>query len=390
MNKKKLLIVAHHLTIGGVQKSLISALKAIDYDKYDVTLYLRKNRTDLLSLVDERVNVIINDDKHHYYRKPYCVYLQILMAFYNLLGKKKKAEKINKKLSEKIVNYSMSYERKRFFSSDKYDIAVAYVQGYTALFVAECVSAEKKVVFFHTSVDELHHIHEKIIDKFYCAVAIHDEQKELIKEWYPEIKNKITIVENYCDKELIENQSKEFNVAKPEEKVVLCSCGRFTQVKGFNLAVEAAKILKDRHIPFIWYFVGDGPERDNIEALIKEYGLQEEIVITGMQKNPYPYMNACDIYVQPSYQDAMPLTLIEAKRLNKLIITTDTVGGRKLVDNKITGLVCEIDSSSIADSIECFVKNKELSDSVQTNLKNADYSDEFNKYKIQWQNLLEE
>ena len=58
MKKKKLLIVAHHLTIGGVQKSLIAALKAIDYEKFDVTLYLRKNRTDLLSLVDERVNVI--------------------------------------------------------------------------------------------------------------------------------------------------------------------------------------------------------------------------------------------------------------------------------------------------------------------------------------------
>ena len=58
MKKKKLLIVAHHLTIGGVQKSLISALKVIDYEKFDVTLYLRKNRTDLLAFVDERVNVL--------------------------------------------------------------------------------------------------------------------------------------------------------------------------------------------------------------------------------------------------------------------------------------------------------------------------------------------
>ena len=39
--KKKLLIVAHHMTIGGVQKSLISALKALDYNKYDVTLSTR-------------------------------------------------------------------------------------------------------------------------------------------------------------------------------------------------------------------------------------------------------------------------------------------------------------------------------------------------------------
>ena len=75
--KKKLLIVAHHMTIGGVQKSLISALKALDYNNYDVTLYLRKNRTDLLPFVDERVNVIVNTDPNRYYRKPYAIFLQV-------------------------------------------------------------------------------------------------------------------------------------------------------------------------------------------------------------------------------------------------------------------------------------------------------------------------
>ena len=74
--KKKLLIVAHHMTVGGVQKTLISASKAIDYDRYDVTLYLRKNRTDLLSLVDGRMNVIINKDPNRYYRKPFALILQ--------------------------------------------------------------------------------------------------------------------------------------------------------------------------------------------------------------------------------------------------------------------------------------------------------------------------
>ena len=69
MAKKKILIVAHHLTVGGVQKSLISALRNIDYDSNDVTLYLRKNRLDLLPFVDSRVKVIVNEDKQQYYRK---------------------------------------------------------------------------------------------------------------------------------------------------------------------------------------------------------------------------------------------------------------------------------------------------------------------------------
>ena len=390
MNKKKLLIVAHHLTIGGVQKSLIAALKVIDYEKFDVTLYLRKNRTDLLQLVDERVNVIINDDNHHYYRKPKAILLQLLIAFFKLLNKKDKAENYNKKLSQLIVKYTMDYEKRHFFDSQKYDIAIAYVQGYVALFTAECVNADKKFLFYHTSVDELHDVHERAIDKFCKVVAIHDEQKELIKEWYPQIAGRITIVENYCDKDLIEEQSKAFSVDRPQNKTVLCSCGRFSSVKGFDLAVESAKILKEKNIQFLWYFVGDGPERGRIEALINQYGLQDNIVITGMQKNPYPYMAACDIYVQPSYQEAMPLTLIEAKRLNKPMITTDTVGGRKLVNNLIDGLVCKINSQSLAESIEALHKDSVLFDAIKNNLKNTDYSEELLNYKAQWQNLLEE
>ncbi len=388
--KKKIVFVIPHLTIGGVQKSLITALKVIDYNEFDVTLYLRKNRTDLLPFVDERVNVIINDDKTHYYRKPYAVLLQILVEFWKALGKKAKVEKYNNKLKDAIVNYSMEYEKKRFFSSEKYDIAIAYVQGYTALFVAECVNAEKKYVFFHTSVDELHEVHEKCIDKFQKIVAIHNEQKELIKQWYPSVADRIVVVENYCDKTLIEVQSKEFTVNKPENKLVLCSCGRFSKVKGFDIAVESAKLLKEKNIPFLWYFVGDGPEKNNIEKLIKQHDLNENIVITGMKKNPYPYIKACDIYVQPSREDAMPLTLIEAKSLKKVCVATATVGGKKLVNNNIDGVICEINAYSISEAVIDLVSNKDKHNDMKAFLNNVDYSKEAEHYKKSWQKLLEE
>lgn len=388
--KKKIIFVIPHLTIGGVQKSLISALKVIDYDKFDVTVYLRKNRTDLLQLIDKRAAVIINDDKAHYYRKPYAVFLQLLCFAFKLIGKGEKADKINIKLTDFIVKDSMEYEHKQFFENQKYDIAIAYVQGYVAQFVAEYVSAEKKFVFYHTSTDELHEVHEKIIEEFDKVVAIHAEQKELIKKWYPTISDRISVVENYCDKALIEEQSKAFAVDKPKNKAVLCSCGRFSKVKGFDLAVEAAGILKERGVSFFWYFVGDGPERESLEKLIEKYNLQEEICITGMQKNPYPYMNVCDIYVQASYEEAMPLTLIEAKRLGKPMITTETVGGRKLVQCGIDGLVCLVSSEGIASAVEKLITDKELFDKICNILSQADYSNEFNNYKAQWQNLLEE
>lgn len=386
--KKKLLIVAHHLTIGGVQKSLISALKALDYDKYDVTLYLRKNRTNLLPFVDERVNVIINTDPNRYYRKPYATlsHLKILIA--KALGKKDKAFRLNDALEEKIREDAMQYEKKTYFGNAHYDIAVAYVHGYVALFVDKCISADKKIIFYHTSTNDTPEIHNAVLPNYAAVAALHEQQKVLLEEWYPDSKGKIKIVENYTDKDLITEQSKEFSIPETD-KTVLCSCGRFAPVKGFDMAVKAANILRNNNIGFIWYFVGDGPERDKLEKKIAECKLENNIVITGMQKNPYPYMAGCDIYVQPSYEEAMPVTIIEAQRLGKPVVTTATVGGCKLVENGRNGLVCEINSEAIAERITALIDDKEKYDSLITNLKSTDYSHEFEKYKEQWKNLLE-
>lgn len=388
MMKKQLLIVAHHLTIGGVQKSLISALKAIDYEKYDVTLYLRKNRTELLPFIDERVNVIINKDPNRYYRKPFALILQLRMMLAKLIGKKDKAKALNDILEEKIRQKAMEYERRTYFDSAHYDVAVAYVQGYVALFVDRYIDADKKIIFYHTSTNENPELNGRIINNFSAIGALHSQQKTLIEEWYPETKGKIRIVENYTDKEILISQSKEISLPETD-KTVICSCGRFVPVKGFDLAVNAAKMLKESGTDFIWYFVGDGPERSKLENLIAEYGLNDCIVITGMQKNPYPYMAACDVYVQPSYEEALGLTILEAHRLGRPVITTATVGGKKLVESGKNGVVCDISAESLAESITALLGDKERYADMINNLKATDYSQEFEKYKEQWQALLD-
>lgn len=388
MNKINLLIVIPHLTIGGVQKTLISALKAVDYDKYDVTIYLRKNRTELLSFIDKRAKIIVNNDSNKYYRRLKAIFFQLQIEFLKVFGKKDKAEEITKKLSVLIQDYSVDYEKKTYFSSTEYDVAISYVQGYTAYFVAKAIKAKQKIIFFHTSVDELHSIHEQIIPEFDKAVAIHDEQVALITDWYPSLKGKIFIIENYVDNELILEQSKAFSIPEAN-KTVICSCGRFSPVKGFDMAVEAAKILKDNGSDFIWYFVGDGPERSRLESMISKYGLENDIIITGMQKNPYPYIAGCDIYVQPSYEEALGLTILEAHRLSKPIITTATVGGCKLVQDGVNGIVCEINPKAIAESVTGLINDKAKYEKLVSLLKATDYSYEFQKYKEQWKNLLE-
>ncbi len=388
--KKTILIVAHHLTIGGVQKSLISTLKALDYDKYDVTLYLRKNRTTLIDYVDKRVNVIINNDKNHYYRKPATFFYQLLIPICKFLNLKKQGKYFNEKLGFLIQKYSMNYEKNTFFQNQKYDIAISYVQGYEALFVADYINADKKYVYFHTSTNDLPNVHNKIIDEFDKIICLHENQRKLILKWYNVDEKRINLISNFVDTDMIKTQSKEYSVQAGNDCVVFCSCGRFSYVKGFDLAIKTAKILKEKNINFKWYFVGDGPERNNLEKLIDECNLQDNIVITGMQTNPYPYMSCCDVYIQPSYEESQGITMLEALRLNIPVISTATVGGYSVIENGYNGLISEINECDLADKITTLVKDKILYNKITDNLKNIDYTKEFEIFKKQWSNLLEE
>jgi len=388
MAKRKVLIAVHQLNIGGVQKSLIPALNAIDYTQNDVTLYVRKNRCDLLPLVNKNVSeVIVNKDKTKYYRKPYAVYLHIMLKLYGLLKKDKSA--VQKKLNNYIISQQMKYEKEHYFSDNKeYDVAVSYIQSHTAKFVCDNVNAKKKVMFFRGSTDENHEMHMEIMKSFDSIYCVSCGSKEALARLYPIYEYKMRVIDTFVDYESVIKKSTEYDVKKG--KITLASCGRITVVKGFDLAVEAAKILKDKNIDFLWYFVGDGSCRSQIDDLINQYGLEDKIVITGLKENPYPYLESCDIYIQPSLEESFGRTIKEAMILGKPVVSTKTVGGCEQITDKKNGVLTEITSKSIADGINTLLEDKELFMRIVDNLKSVDYSMEIDNYKQKWKKLLEE
>lgn len=388
--KKKVLFVVHQLNHGGVQKALLSALHAIDYDKYDVTLYIRKARLDLLADVSKHVsNVIVNDDNRHYYRKLRSIRMLASIKLYTLCGKREKAETTKSKLGEYIADEKIRYEKKRFFSDEKrYDVAVSYIQGYPAKLVANCVDADRKIMFFHGSTDETHALHESIFDKYDAIVGVNEGVQRILEGLYPAWKDKMTYLTNYVDAEEILGKSRQKIVAVPPDRITFCSCGRLTPVKGFDLAIKAATILKNSGEKFLWWFVGDGTERSRLENMIRENGLEDCVMITGMQSNPYPWINACDIYVHPSYEEAHPLSIIEAQILCKPVISTATVGGKSLISEGVNGLLAEIEENSLAKAMKELMSSCEMRDKMTENLKQIDYSEQYKTYKARWQKLL--
>ena len=386
--KKKLLIAVHQLNVGGVQKSLLSALRALDYDRFDVTLYVRKDRCELLGQVDPRVGrIIVNKDLTRYYRKPRAVWLYLLLRLRELTGRNAQAAKA--RLDRFVTESRMAYEKARYFSDGtRYDVAVSYIQGYTAQFVVKHVPADRKIVFFHGSVDEEHALHETIFPAFDRIVAVNVGCRDVLRKLYPSVAGKIDYLENYVDARQIRADAAAYAVDRAGRKTVLCTCGRFTPVKGFDLAVEAAALLRDRGADFLWYFVGDGPERAALEQQIAAYSLASDIIVTGMKENPYPYLAGCDIYVQPSREEAYGLSVAEAQILGRPVVTTATVGGKSLVKDGETGLIAPVTAEGLAEKTFILMNDPALCKKVRDSLSGADYDRKTEAYRDAWARLL--
>ena len=384
MEKRKILIVAHHLTVGGAQKSMLTALRTIDYEQNDVTLYLRKKRLDMLPQVDPRVTVIANEDPTRYYRKPYALWALLRLK---LCRKEEKRAELRARLSERIREDMLRYESARYFAGKRFDVAIAYIQGYSADIVADGVEAERKYLFYHSSTDEAHELHDRIFGAFDKIIGVNAGVREVLRGLYPKWQDKMTYLCNYVDAAEVTTKSRA-SVKRPEG-LLLCSCGRVAKVKGFDMAIEAAVMLKQKGFSFTWWIVGDGPERPALEEKIAALNLQDTVIITGMEANPYPRMAACDIYVQPSYEESHSLTVEEAKILCRPVVSTETVGGKLLVEPEKTGLLCEISAADLAAKLERLMTDDALRARMTEALAQIDHTNDEAVYRESWAKLLE-
>ena len=153
-----------------------------------------------------------------------------------------------------------------------------------------------------------------------------------------------------------------------KEDINIVSVGRLNYQKGFEMAIEACSILKEKGYKIKWNIVGDGEERSNLERLINKFNVKDEFKLLGIRENPYPYVAKSDIYVQPSRFEGKAIAIDEAKILNKPIVLTNFSTAKDQIENKINGLICDMNSYSLASEIEGLIIGSELKNNIVKNL----------------------
>lgn len=376
--KKRILFVIESLSLGGAEKSLVTLLNLLDYSKYEVDLLLFSQGGPFQELLPEEVTLLPVPDYFSYtsipwhsfgekLKKPKALFAQLR---YSLALRLKKHTNIEK--AALLWKYSQSC-----FSnlSENYDVAIAYAQGLPTFFVAEKVNAKRKAAWvnaiYRPQGAYLDYI-KPFYNKFDFVNAVSDTVAQQIQETFALPPCKITHIMDILDADFAAKMAEmpsdaSADMSGPGTKIL--TVGRLSAMKGYDLAIDAARLLVERGLDFTWYVIGEGALREELERQISGNGLQNRFILLGSRNNPYPYFKACDLYVQPSKYEGFGITLAEAKMFHKPIVTTafEAVGAQFI--NRTNGLIVDISAQGIADGVIQMLTDTELRTNCVRNLE---------------------
>jgi len=377
--KKKILFVIDSLEIGGAEKSLVSLLSTIDSNKYDIDLQLFKYGGAFEALLPSYINILPPLPYNEFCSKPLFENLKNTKLSFIisrlLFSVKIRISKSITAASYAVINWKTT--RKCFDRVAKeYDVAVAYSQNVSTFYVAECVSAKRKLAW----VNEMYRPKKKhlsflegLYKEFTYICCVSDPCLKQFSTVFPAISSRVVRMMDINNVSTILQLSQMESTAKEEmffDGIKILTVARLVTEKGFDIAVEACKELKNRKLNFKWFVIGDGYYKATFENLIQENNLSDDFILLGSRSNPYPYFKETDIYVQTSKLEGFGLTVAEAKTFNLPIVSTNFSAVFSQLSHRNNGIITEMTGLSVAEGIVELINNTELKNRIIDNLKN--------------------
>ena len=367
---KDILIVSDSLNMGGLEKCLINVCDNLDYDKYDVDLYLFNEGRTLIDKLNKNVNLLPDSP---YYKDVYNT--SVFKSIKTLLKKGKFTFALYRlarflRIRFKDNEYRKSdwkIMRKTMLSIDKkYDIAIGFAEGTAGYYVANCVQADVKVGWVHTDLKEVSHnrkLDQQTFEKLDRIATVSQNSLNSLIELHPNCKDKfvcihLPILMDYDD--MVARSVEPNCMDNDKDAVKILSVGRLVELKGFHLCVEPCKRLIDEGFNVKWYIAGEGDYRSAIETLIKEHHMENYFILLGNCPNPYSYIRSADICVQPSSYEGFSLSVIEGKFFKKPMVVTDIPSNMEMIKNEHNGLIVKRNSDEIYKAVRRLVSDEDL------------------------------
>jgi glycosyltransferase involved in cell wall biosynthesis len=394
--KKNLLFVIPSLTAAGGEKSLVSLLSQIDYDLFNVDLFLLKHDGMFMEFVPKEVNILALPESYKLFALPlYKSMTKLLLKgkikiFYNrmmfaLRNRCSGNTSINEQHNWKHLASSLNVLKKQ------YDVAIGFLEKTSIYFCVEKVDAIQKIGWIHIDYDKLGMDSDfdiKYFKRLDQIITVSEECGVTLEKRFPQLKKKIKVIYNIVSPTMINNMANQESIdiyKKKNNEIIILSIGRLHYQKGFDLAIASCKLLIERGYNIKWHIIGEGEERRNLTNLIKKNKLEKNVKLLGLKSNPYPFIKQADIYAQTSKFEGKSIAIDEAKILNKPIIVTNFSTAKDQINNGIDGLIVDMEPAAFADGIEKLIKDRRIREKFEYNLSTSKLGteDEINKlYEI--------
>lgn len=394
--KKRIFISAHYMEIGGAEISLIGLLNALDYSRVDVYLFLYQKKGELMSLIPNEVNILPEIPEYAFiessildsFRKGY-----IRQAFARLKAKFKyrKWAKKNKPTNSEPYFQFMDNEimptLPDLYGLGEFDLAINFI-GLRNMIPSK-IKYRKCVSWIHT---DLKHSNLNIElelaawDRFDHIISISPDVTDAFLYNFPSLKTKVIEIENILSPKFVIERSSKDNV-KPELKnyggeIHLLSIGRYCYQKNYDNVPDICRRLVERGIDLRWFIIGFGIDEEKIKNKIAEAGMERHVILLGKKTNPYPYIKACDVYVQPSRYEGKSVTVREAQMLGKPVVITDYNTAKSQVRNQLDGMIVPLDNEACANALEPILRDTSLQQKLSDYCLNHDFGNEAEIDKI--------
>ena len=365
--KKKILIRIGSLRHGGAEKVLVTFLKNLSEDKYEIDLLLNLYSGKYLPEVPEWINVVyLHKGEMITTNRPHEI-----------------PRKVTRVLHEKTLKRFPKLLYKRKLKNKQYDIEFAAIHGMRDEILGSPLTGSKKIVWIHNDLSQVKGYTDAEIRKFFGfdkIMVISEKIEHLFSALAKDNSEKQKIVRIYNPLDTEEFLSKAekpvINYTFDSSVPTFISVGTVFPQKGFDRLLKVHKRLLDEGLKHKILIVGDGYDFENIKKLKSDLGVDGTATMLGFTDNPYPYFKNADFYILSSRYEGFPTVLFEAITLKKKIISTDVSGASEMLDHGALGLIVENSEDGIYNGMKQALTQPETFTSYSEKLR--DYEIPFN------------
>ena len=341
--KKQMLIVYPDMILGGSTSALIAFLKKIDYHTVDIDLLFLNNGSYRLEELPPQVHVLPDAVQFDLLskktrQKKICNFLFTGKAFEALAATFSWKHRPFQTFFAGAMNQMLARIHSEYSSNlDKeYDLAIAYLELWPTVYVAEKVRAKKKVAWCHVDYPAAR-LNPMLDAKYYQQMnqifCVSQECAEHFQACFPQLRNRVAWTENLIDevgiRQKAESQEELEHAFTDYTGFRIVTVARLdSYTKGLDRIVSIVSRLKADGLDFRWYLIGGGPDAAPLRQSIAQKNLSDRLSMLGEKRNPYPYMKKADLFVLASRNEGKPITVTEVQILNAPILVTEYPAAR--------------------------------------------------------------